>query len=326
MQPTTILTETPATLATTATPLTPPEVGKQTLSVVDNRTGISYEIPIKDGAFKTSEFRQIKVEKDDFGLMGYDPAFLNTASCKSAIETYLETREWPPLVTEALPPAAATRLEPQTPSCPRCGVALAEGEEETICCAGRQLIWTCTSCWKVSEGFAFPFGLCPMCGGELHLTHDNPAAGRDAAEAIRSAYEIELGGVAFYERGAGDSRNPEVAELFRRLADMEREHMGTLARRYHIEEPDAAVPYVCPARIAIYTGLEGRLESPSDLLRLAIHLENRARRFFLETGRRFAPASLEWRLYRELEAEEREHAELLATALQNVEAERPVFV
>jgi citrate synthase len=75
---------------TTKTPVAPaigaqPKVGTQTLSVVDNRTGKSYEIPIKDGAFKTLDFRQIKVAPDDFGLMGYDPAFLNTASCKSTI-------------------------------------------------------------------------------------------------------------------------------------------------------------------------------------------------------------------------------------------------
>ena len=57
-----------------------------------------------------------------------------------------------------------------------------------------------------------------------------------------------------------------------------------------------------------------------------MHLENRARHFFLETGRLFEPASAEWRLYRELEAEEREHAEMLATALANVEAGRPVLV
>ncbi|MEO6326360.1 MAG: NADPH-dependent glutamate synthase [Thermoanaerobaculia bacterium] len=243
-----------------------------------------------------------------------------------AIETYLKTREWPPQVVDALPAAASARLEPQVPGCPRCGVPLAEGEEETICCAGRQLIWTCTSCWDVSEGFAFPFGLCPLCGGTLRLGHDSVGDGDEAIKAVREAYEIELGGVAFYERGMRDARNPEVAELFGRLGAMEREHMRTLSRRYHIDEPDADVPYVSPARIAIYTGLEGRLETPADLLRLAVHLENRARHFFLETGRKFDPSSLEWRLYRELEAEEREHAEMLATALQNLEAERPIFV
>ena len=55
--------------------------GGDTLSVTDNRTGENYEIEINDGTIKTMDLRQIKVSDDDFGLMGYDPAFTNTASC-----------------------------------------------------------------------------------------------------------------------------------------------------------------------------------------------------------------------------------------------------
>src|SRR5438094_2173354 len=55
------------------------------LSVTDNRTGETYEVPIVDGTVKAMEFRQMKVSEDDFGLMTYDPAFTNTASCRSAI-------------------------------------------------------------------------------------------------------------------------------------------------------------------------------------------------------------------------------------------------
>jgi citrate synthase len=56
-----------------------------TLSVTDNRTGRSYDIPIRDGAIAAMALRQIKVDEDDFGLLSYDPAFTNTASCRSAI-------------------------------------------------------------------------------------------------------------------------------------------------------------------------------------------------------------------------------------------------
>jgi len=55
------------------------------LSVTDNRTGHAYEIPIADGAIRATELRKIRVDDDDFGLMSYDPAFLNTASCRSAV-------------------------------------------------------------------------------------------------------------------------------------------------------------------------------------------------------------------------------------------------
>src|SRR5919197_3301135 len=63
--------------------------GGDTLSVTDNRTGKNYEIEITDGTIKTMDLRQIKVSEDDFGLMGYDPAFTNTASARSAI-TYID--------------------------------------------------------------------------------------------------------------------------------------------------------------------------------------------------------------------------------------------
>src|SRR6058998_3601545 len=56
-----------------------------TLTVTDNRTGESYEIEITDGTVRAMDFRQIKVDDDDFGLMTYDPAFTNTASTRSAI-------------------------------------------------------------------------------------------------------------------------------------------------------------------------------------------------------------------------------------------------
>ncbi|MGI8513190.1 MAG: citrate synthase [Solirubrobacteraceae bacterium] len=59
--------------------------GEDTLSVTDNRTGKSYEIPIEDGTVRAMALRDIKVSEDDFGLMTYDPAYLNTASCRSAI-------------------------------------------------------------------------------------------------------------------------------------------------------------------------------------------------------------------------------------------------
>jgi citrate synthase len=62
-----------------------PGSGRDVLSVTDERTGRQYELPIEDGAIRAAHLRQIKVSEDDFGLMSYDPAFLNTASCRSAI-------------------------------------------------------------------------------------------------------------------------------------------------------------------------------------------------------------------------------------------------
>jgi citrate synthase len=63
--------------------------GQNTLSVTDNRTGRTYELPISDGTVRAMDLRQIKVDENEFGLMAYDPAYTNTASCRSAI-TYID--------------------------------------------------------------------------------------------------------------------------------------------------------------------------------------------------------------------------------------------
>jgi citrate synthase len=66
-----------------------PDVAKDTLTVTDNRTGKTYELPIADGTIRATDLRQIRASDDDFGLMTYDPAFMNTAACRSAI-TYID--------------------------------------------------------------------------------------------------------------------------------------------------------------------------------------------------------------------------------------------
>jgi citrate synthase len=59
--------------------------GAETLTITDNRTGQTYEVPIEDGTIRATELRKIKISEDDFGLMTYDPAYMATASCRSAI-------------------------------------------------------------------------------------------------------------------------------------------------------------------------------------------------------------------------------------------------
>ncbi len=66
-----------------------PASAQETLSVIDNRTGKTYELPINDGTVRAMDLRQIKTDEADFGLMAYDPAYTNTASCRSAI-TYID--------------------------------------------------------------------------------------------------------------------------------------------------------------------------------------------------------------------------------------------
>jgi len=74
--------------APSATQTRKPEVTaapRETLSITDNRTGKSYEVPITHGSIRAMDLRQIKVDPAEFGMMSYDPAYNNTASCISKI-------------------------------------------------------------------------------------------------------------------------------------------------------------------------------------------------------------------------------------------------
>src|SRR6056297_3855848 len=62
---------------------------QDTLTITDNRTGRTYEVPVADGSIRAMDLRQIKVTDDDFGLLSYDPAFKNTANVRSHV-TYID--------------------------------------------------------------------------------------------------------------------------------------------------------------------------------------------------------------------------------------------
>src|SRR6476660_5875246 len=64
-------------------------MAKDSLTVTDNRTGKNYELAIKDGTIRALDLREIQTGPEDFGLLSYDPAYLNTASCRSSI-TYID--------------------------------------------------------------------------------------------------------------------------------------------------------------------------------------------------------------------------------------------
>ncbi|MCB9557373.1 MAG: NADPH-dependent glutamate synthase [Deltaproteobacteria bacterium] len=228
----------------------------------------------------------------------------------AGILSYLADKRWPPSEV------AETALRSSAPnSCPRCGKPIGE-EESYVCCADARLTWRCNSCHKVSEGFAFPFGLCPACGGTLEATSASAVVDPATHQAIRRAFEIELGGSAFYQRGAAACDDAELRALFERLAQMEAEHTQTLSRRYHVEPPDT-VGEPTTAQIAVYAGTETpRDDDALALLRLAVRLEERARDFFVGQLQGLAADHPAYALYRELAAEEQEHVDLLGTELR----------
>ena len=208
--------------------------------------------------------------------------------------------------------------------CPKCHRPLTEEDDGPyICCADAPMQWQCGACGKVSEGFAFPYGRCPQCGGELAL-REPAMAHADAASlaAVRMAFEIELGGRAFYQRAAADSRDGALRKLFGRFAVMEGEHMETLSRRYHIEAPAVSESFRIELA-AIFGEVESRPQDPANLFRIAIGLEKRAADVFASCASRAPAGSAEALLYKELAAEEREHAAILATEYARWRSDKP---
>ena len=195
--------------------------------------------------------------------------------------------------------------------CPKCHRPISAYDAASPCCADASVQWHCTQCAKVSEGFAFPYGRCPRCGGELAMPHARRIGEAASLQAIRMAFEIELGGRAFYQRAAAQCDDPHLKDLFAQFALMEGEHMETLSSRYHVDPPAAA-----PAFKAEWGAIFGTVPSlpgdPDSLFRIAIGMEQRAAEFFSERSAQAGAGSAEQRLYRELGAEEAEHAHTLS--------------
>ena len=198
--------------------------------------------------------------------------------------------------------------------CPKCHQAL-ETADSYICCADATLQWRCQSCGKVSEGFAFPYGMCPHCGGTLKML-DRPGISDEAGlNAIRIAFQIELGGKAFYDRAAERVNDPVLKALFTKFSAMEHEHMDTLSRRYHVNVPDPTEGFRVDLA-AVQAGVDGKIDDPETLFRTAITFEKRAVDFFGKRAEAVPEGSAEQDLYRELAAEEVEHVALLETEFQ----------
>ena len=220
-------------------------------------------------------------------------------------------------------PVEMEAIEMSTHQCPRCQRPT---DDDGVCCGGSLVAWRCTECAKRSEGFAFPYGRCPACGGVLVVLDgvqvDGAAFGGalsdDALDAVRTAFEIELGGRDFYIAAAKHTSDEAMHDMFERLAAMEREHIDTLVQRYHLPPPPDADGELHPG--VLQAGGHDTPDDPIELLELALTLEQRAEAFFTSRLPTAAPAAYE--LYRELAAEEGEHIALLTTELTALRSNR----
>jgi glutamate synthase (NADPH/NADH) small chain len=160
--------------------------------------------------------------------------------------------------------------------------------------------WVCPACGESRRGFAFPFGRCPACDAAL----DRPPGDSPALDALRCAFEIELGGRAFYQRAATETGDATLRGLFRRFAVMEGEHMEALSQRYGLALPDPS-PAFRLATAAVHAGIAAAPQDADALFRIAIALEQRAAAYFGAHATALPPGSSERRLYEELAVEER---------------------
>ncbi len=233
------------------------------------------------------------------------------------ISRFLERRVWPPTAIEP----GVEEFPAGEGKCPRCHGRIERGEPY-VCCAGATITWQCLSCHKVHEGFAFPFGRCAACNGTLSRVRAETELDDAARDAVQKAMEIELGGWAFYARGAKLTTDPELADMFGRLAAMEREHIDLLAARYHVSTPGLGEMALGPDVSELYAGTNSEPSTAIELLELAAALEERAKQFFARRSSELVRGSAVWRLYRELEAEEHEHVAMIETEIQRRKAGR----
>jgi glutamate synthase (NADPH) small chain len=135
---------------------------------------------------------------------------------------------------------------------------------------------------------------------------------------VRKAFEIELGGHAFYERAAREARARVAGSVRPLCRDGKRTH-GHAVEALPRDLPAAAEDFQLD-RAAIFAGIERNPEDPANLFRIAIAFEQRAVDFFAREGERAPEGSVERELYRELAAEEREHVALLTTEYRRWQA------
>ncbi|HET9669202.1 MAG TPA: AMP-binding protein [Casimicrobiaceae bacterium] len=213
-------------------------------------------------------------------------------------------------------------LEENDIMCPECQAVRTDEADASLCCAGTKEHWRCTACAKVSEGFAFPYGACPLCGAALEPFEPGPVGDPVGRHAVRKAFEIELGGQAFYHRAAASTGDEALRKLFGRMAATERVHMDTLARRYHVDLAQVYDAYAIDGAAA-FGGVPRGVGDADELFAIAIAMERRAEKFFETSATACKPGSASHTLYRELAAEEREHAALLEAEYARFRAGKP---
>ncbi len=204
-------------------------------------------------------------------------------------------------------------------SCPKCHRVL---EEDEICCAQVRYSWRCKSCFKLTSGFAVPYGKCFMCGGELEVIPGRELGDSMRFRAIRDAVQFELDSFHFYKLAREKAAHAEQRAVLERLFEAELDHLHELEEKYHAHLDREVVELSADESKLLskwlFQGIGVTPESGvRDLYQAALEMERRTRDQFRKLAREL-PEGLERELCEELAAEEDEHVAILEGELEQI--------
>jgi glutamate synthase (NADPH/NADH) small chain len=204
-------------------------------------------------------------------------------------------------------------------SCPKCHRVL---DEDEICCAQVRYNWRCKSCFKLTSGFAIPYGKCFLCGGELEVIPGRDLGDSMRFRAIRDAVQFELNSFHFYKLARDRAVTPEQRAVLERLYEAELDHLHELEEKYHAHLDREVVELSADENNLLsnwlFRGIRVNEHSRiADLYNAALEMERRTRDHFCKLASDL-PAGLEKDLCRELAAEEEEHVAMLESELEQL--------
>jgi glutamate synthase (NADPH) small chain len=199
--------------------------------------------------------------------------------------------------------------------CPKCHEVI---ENDIVCCAEVKYTWKCSSCGKLSTGFAIPYGRCYLCGGKTEVVDKHHAENPVEASIVQEAIRYELDMYHFYRLAMNRTNNDELREVLEDMCDKEEDHLDALEEKYHLHlDPALRQPEHDTDRIFaewIFEGIDLK-DAGDHVLKVydkAIEMERRTYDYFKARGDSLPPG-VEKETYRELAAEEEDHIALLET-------------
>jgi glutamate synthase (NADPH) small chain len=203
-------------------------------------------------------------------------------------------------------------------SCPKCHRVL---DEDEICCAQVLYSWRCRKCFKLTRGFAVPYGKCFLCGGELEVIPGRELGDSMRFRAIREAVQFELDSFHFYKLARERAATPEQRAVLERLYEAELDHLHELEEKYHahldreVVELSSGEQHLLASWL--FRGIQMNEAGLVGLYRAALEMERRTRDHFRKLAADL-PEGLERDLCRELAAEEEEHVAMLEGELEQL--------